>query len=91
MRTRSDEAIDGLIAAEQERLDKLEEKQAEIAKRIKTCKANIDKFTLIKNQRQLTALSNVLDGKGISIEDILIAITAGDVLALKEKIEGGGT
>jgi hypothetical protein len=41
----------------------------------------------MKNNQQFNALSNALDGKGISIEDILSAVAAGDLLSLQDKIE----
>lgn len=81
--------LDNLIAAEQAKLDKLEEKQTEIIKKIKACKSAIEKYTLMKNNQKFNTLSNALDGKGISIEDILSAIAAGDMLSLQEKIESG--
>lgn len=84
---RDNKTLDSMIAAEQEKLDKLEEKASEIGKKIKACKANIERYTLMKNNQQFNALSNALDGKGISIEDILSAVAAGDLLSLQDKIE----
>lgn len=86
---KDNKAIDNLIATEQAKLEKLEEKQAELAKKIKASKGAIEKYTLMKNNNQFNVLSNALDGKGISIEDILAAISAGDLLSLQEKIETG--
>jgi len=80
--------LDGMIAAEQAKLEKLEERQAEIGKKVRTCKANIEKYTLMKDSQKFNTLSNALDGKGISIEDILAAVSAGDLLTLQDKIEG---
>lgn len=82
--------LDNLIAAEQAKIVKLEEKQAEITKKIKASKSAIEKYTMMKNNQKFNSLSNALDNKGISIEDILSAIAAGDMLSLQEKIESGG-
>jgi len=79
--------LDSLVAAEQAKLEKLEEKQVETAKKIKACKSAIERYELMKNNQQFNTLSNALDSKGISIEDILSAIAAGDMLSLQEKIE----
>ncbi len=40
---RNSEALENMIAAEQAKLDKLEEKQEDLSRKIKTCKANIEK------------------------------------------------
>lgn len=84
---KEEKTLDSVIAAEKAKLAKLEEKQADIAIKIKTCKSNINKYTLMKNSNQFNALSNALDGKGISIEDILSAVSSGDLLGLQEKLE----
>lgn len=84
---KEEKTLDGAIAAEKAKLAKLEEKQADIAIKIKACKSNINKYTLMKNSNQFNALSNALDGKGISIEDILSAVSSGDLLGLQEKLE----
>ena len=62
---RNSEALENMIAAEQAKLDKLEEKQEDLSRKIKTCKANIEKYKLMKNNLQFNALSNALDEKGI--------------------------
>jgi len=80
--------LDGMIAAEKEKLEKLEERQAEIGKKVKACKASIEKYTLMKDSQKFNTLSNALNGKGISIEDILAAVSAGDMLTLQEKFVG---
>ena len=81
--------LDTLIAAEQAKIEKLEEKQSDIMKKIKASKSVIAKYTMMKNNQKFNSLSNALDNKGISIEDILSAIAAGDMLSLQEKIESG--
>ena len=84
---KDNKTLDSMIAAEQAKLEKLEEKASEIGKKIKACKANIEKYTLMKNNQKFNDLSNALDGKGISIEDILSAVASGDLLSLQDKIE----
>lgn len=79
--------LDELIAAKEAELERLEEKQAATAKRIRDCKAEIEKYKMMKNNQQFKAIANALDDRGISIEDILAAVAAGDLLSLQEKIE----
>lgn len=79
--------LDNLIAMEEEKLGKLEERQNDVNKKIKACKSNIEKYKLMKNNEQFNALSNALDGKGISIEEIVAAVSAGNLLSLQEKIK----
>lgn len=84
---KDNKTLDNMIKVEQEKLSKLEEKQADIVKKIKACKSNIEKYTLIKNNQKFNSLSNALEEKGISIEDVLSAVAAGDLLNLQSKIE----
>lgn len=84
---KDERTIDTLIAAEKVKLGKVEQKQAELAKKARACKSNIDKFVLMKNNRQFCNLSNMLNDKGLSIEQIFTAVSAGDLLSLQKKIE----
>lgn len=87
---KNNNTLESLIQAEQKKLEKLEEKQADIAKKIKVCKDTIHRYQMMKDSQQFSAISNALDGVGISIEDVLSAIAAGDMLSLQEKIESAG-
>lgn len=80
-------SLDELIAEETVKLDRLNERRARIDEAIKKSKANISKYTLAKDTAKVTALSNALDGKGVSLDDVLAAIQAGDLLSLQEKME----
>ena len=84
---KDNKTLDSLIAAKEAELGRLEEKQAGIAKKIRTCKADIEKYKLMKNNQLFNEIANALDNKGISIEDVLAAIAAGDMISLQEKIE----
>lgn len=86
---KDNKTLDTLIATEQAKIVKLEERQADITKKIKASKSAIQKYTMMKNNHKFNSLSNALDNKGISIEDIMSAIAAGDFLSLQEKIESG--
>ena len=79
--------IESYIQEENKKLAKLEGKKADIDRKIKQVKANIERYTLMKDSKQMNALSNALDGKGISIEDIMAAVANGDMLSLQEKME----
>lgn len=83
---RNSEALENMIAAEQAKLDKLEEKQEDLSRKIKTCKANIEKYKLMKNNLQFNALSNALDEKGIGLDEIMSAISSGDLISLQKKL-----
>ena len=86
---KDNKAIDKLIAAEQAKLEKLEEKYAEIGKKIKASKSAIAKYTMMKNNEKFNTLANALSDKGVSFEDVLSALLEGDVISLQEKIEQG--
>jgi len=79
--------IDSLISAEQDKLDKLLEKREAIDAKIKVSKIEIERLKMMRNNQQFNAISNALDEKGISVEDILAAISAGDLLSLQDKID----
>ena len=79
---KDEKTLDGMIATEKKKLSKLEERQDELNKKIKACKATIEKYTLMKNNQQLISLANVLEGNGLSIEDILAAVQAGELNSL---------
>lgn len=79
--------LENMIVAEKEKLEKLETKQAELLKKIKLCKSNLEKYEMMKNNQRYNALANSLDNKGISFDDIISALSAGDLLSLQEKIE----
>ncbi|BAL01896.1 hypothetical protein OBV_p-00410 (plasmid) [Oscillibacter valericigenes Sjm18-20] len=75
------------IEDEKVKLAKLEEKRTDLDRKIKKVNANIKRYTLMKDGNQMNTLSNALDSKGISIEDIMTALTNGDMLSLQEKME----
>lgn len=84
---KKENTLDSLIEAEQKKLDKLENRMVELEKKIRTSKTNIEKYTLMKNSQQFNSFSNTLSAKGISFEEILTAISEGDLLSLQEKID----
>lgn len=86
---KENKTIESIIAAEKQKLARLEARYEETARKIKICKGNIEKYTMLRNNEQFSSLSNTLNDKGISIEDIMAAISSGDLLSLQIKIEGG--
>lgn len=76
-----------LLKLEQEKLAKYEKKREDLDEKIKTCKENITKYSLMNNSERLLALSDTLGGKGISIEEIISAVAGGDLTALQDKID----
>lgn len=79
--------LDNMIKKEQVRVMKLKEKRAEIDEKIKKAENNITKYTLMQDQNRYKTLTNVLEKKGVSLDDILLAFQQGDLLTLQEKIE----
>lgn len=84
---KKENTLDSLIETEQKKLDKLENRRAEIEKKIRIAKTNIEKYKLMKNSQQFNSFSNTLSAKGISFEEILNALSEGDLLSLQEKID----
>lgn len=75
------------IAKEKEKLQGYEAKREEIDAKIKACKATIAKLEMTQRTEQMTQLSGELAKKGISIDEIVAAVSSGDFLSLQERLE----
>ncbi len=80
--------LDSAIAAEREKLKKLEEKRAKADQQIKACKSNLDRLVMLRNNQIFSDMSNALDEKGVRIEEVLEAIKEGDISSLQDRIAG---
>ena len=80
--------LDSAIAAEREKLKKLEEKRAKADQQIKACKSNLDRLVMLRNNQIFSDMSNALDEKGVRIEEVLEAIKDGDISSLQDRIAG---
>jgi hypothetical protein len=78
--------LDSLIAAEAANLAKLNNKLDTIEAKIKTCKGKIERYNLMKNNAQFILLSDALSNAGIGFDDIISALSDGDVLSLQSKL-----
>lgn len=79
--------LDNMIKKEQEKVMKLKQKRTEIDEKIKKSNNNIAKYTLMQDHNRYKTLTNVLEKKGVSLDDILLAFQQGDLLTLQEKVE----
>ncbi|MDD3946225.1 MAG: hypothetical protein PHI19_00100 [Clostridia bacterium] len=86
--------LDSLIRKEEEKINQLNEKKAEIEERraginvkIKEATANLDNLLMKRNQEKLMALSKELDQRSITIDEVLAAITNGKIAELGKKTE----
>ena len=79
--------INESIKKEQEKLNSLLEKRLKIEDQIKACESKIRKLTNMNNQKKFTEVKDVLDIKGLSLEEVMAAIKSGDLLSLQEKLQ----
>lgn len=75
------------LEKDKETLTKLKEKKVKIEEKIKKLEESIEYNTMILDQRKFSEVNNVLEGKALSIDEILKAIQNGDLLSLQEKLE----
>lgn len=87
MKAKDMRTTEELLAAEKETLAKLEAKKEDLDKKIKACKANIDKYELIVNSDRLKAISEALGAKGVSLDEFMLAINLGDLTELQDKFD----
>jgi len=87
MKSENQNSLDQLIEAEVKRLDRYEKKRFEYDTKVKISKGKIEKYKMMKNSQNFISLSDMLLNKGIAFEDVLEAISSGDILALQEKLE----
>lgn len=75
------------IEREQERLEVLLERRAELNQKIRRTELAISNYRLMENDQKMSAMSDLAESAGISVEDVIAALQEGDMLALQEKID----
>lgn len=72
---------------EQKKLQSLNEQKIDLDEKITEVTKEITRLKGIINQKRFDEIEEVLDAKGLSIEEVLKAVKCGDVLFLQERIE----
>lgn len=77
----------GMIEKEQENLDKLKKKRADLDEKIRKSEAKLQEYEMMNNSRKFDMLQGVVKGTGLSMDDIMLALQNGDFLSLQEQME----
>ncbi|MCL2321817.1 MAG: hypothetical protein FWC47_06900 [Oscillospiraceae bacterium] len=85
MRTKDPNKLAELIKEERDRLSKYEKKKSEWDTKVQNCKEKLDNLIMLQNSQNFTILSEKLVNSGMSFEDIIKAISSGEMSSLKEK------
>lgn len=80
------EKITEALTKEQERLAELREKRVALDAKIKAKEVAITKYEDMLRQKKFSEAEDVLYATGISLEDVLAAVAAGNVSSLQEKL-----
>lgn len=86
----SNKAIDKIhkdIEKEQARLSALERKRSEIDNDIKASKSEISKLNEQLRQEKFNIIDTIINGNGVTVDELLRAAESGDFLSFQEKIE----
>lgn len=75
------------IEREQRKLDAMRLKRDELNKRIRKTELAISNYRLMENDQKMSAMSDLAESAGISVEDIIAALQGGELLTLQKKIE----
>lgn len=73
-------------AKEEGKLKDLLVKRQKLDEKIKASEGRIENYTLMINQRQFSQVTDVLNVKGLSLEEVMAAIKNGDLLSLQDKL-----
>lgn len=79
--------LDVLIDREEKNIERYREKRAEFDEKIKKAEARLNELKMMKNSNAFNALAGAVKDKGLSMEDVLLALQKGDFLALQEQME----
>ena len=80
--------IDAAISQEQAKLNTLTEKKSAIEEKMKKCRAEIARLRLLYRNSQFDDLTEALSNKGLSVDDVLAALSSGDLSPLAELLDG---
>ena len=71
----------------EKKLQTLKEQKAVIDEKIKKTENEIERYNSIINQKKFSEVSQVLSAKGLTIDEIMRAVQAGNMLSLQERME----
>lgn len=77
-----------LIEKEKSNLKNLKQKREELDEKIKQSETKLAEYEMMDNSQKYDALSNLVTQSGLSVDDLLLALQRGDLLALQEQMEG---
>lgn len=63
------------------------EQRKKLDEKIKRTESDIEKYQAILNQKKFDAATDVLKVNGITIDDVISAVSSGDVLKLQQLME----
>lgn len=87
MKTKETFSVEDMLTAEKKKLEKYELQYKDLQEKIKTCKANVQKYQLMYDSERLDALTKSLHVHGIKVEDIIAALSNGDLTELQDKLD----
>jgi len=81
------EKLSVLIEKENAALEKYKAKREEYNEKIRKSETKLQEYKMMQNSRMFDALSDVVVKSGLSVDDILVALQSGNLLALQEQLE----
>lgn len=75
----------------QDRLATLKAQKTEIDEKIKKTENTIEKYQHLINQKKFAAATDVLEVNGLTIDDVIAAVSSGNIASLQERIENRKT
>lgn len=75
----------------QDRLATLKAQKTEIDEKIKKTENTIEKYQHLINQKKFDAATDVLEVNGLTIDDVIAAVSSGNIASLQERIENRKT
>lgn len=79
--------INEKLTKAEKKLQSLKEQRAVLDEKIKKTENEIERCNSIINQKKFSEVSQVLNAKGLTIDEIMRAVQAGDMLSLQERME----
>lgn len=81
------EKLAAMIAREKKILETNMAKKAELDEKIRKSEAKLQEYEIMQNSQKYNDLASLARDKGFSLEDVLVALQSGDLLALQERME----
>lgn len=83
----TNDKLQKLIAKEESNIKALDAKIAELTEKKRKSENKLKEYRTMENSQKFSALSDIVEKSGLSVEEILFAIQNGDMLTLQEKME----